>query len=158
MQNRIKNLLKKDYSSFDIILQAHFLNHICVLISGYLEKEITDTLVTYKDSSHFNTLACQDTNRVKRISCRAGKGIQNAKWCSIRPIFFNIDIKIISRFERLKNFEAEIVSSIDNIVRTRHKIAHGENVTHLTKQVLKDDFKNIQKFINQLKKIFLAYN
>jgi hypothetical protein len=154
MKNRIKNLLKQNYSSFDISLQSHFLNHICVLISGYLEKKITEIVVNYKSSNHFRSLGCKDTNRVNNISARAGKGIQNAKWCSIKPIFFNIDIKIISRLKRLKNFDSEIVASIDNIVRTRHKIAHGENVTNLTIQILTDDFRNIQKFLNQLNKIF----
>ena len=58
---------------------------------------------------------------------------------------FSIDIKIIMKLEKLSNFRM-IVDSIDNIVRTRHKIAHGENVTNLTLQVLKDDFKNINRF------------
>jgi len=157
MESRIKSLLRHDYTTFDPIMQAHFLNHTCILISGYLEKTITDILLNYKSTNHFDLLECKDTNKVKNISHRAGQGIQNAKWCSIRPIFTNIDMKIIARLKRLKNFDSEIVNSIDNIVRTRHKIAHGENVTNLTIQILKDDFKNIQKFIKQLQNIFSTY-
>ena len=78
----------RKYKNIDLLLQSHILNHICVLISGYLEKEITNILVNYKGTTHFRLLECQDTNKVKNISHRQGQGIQNAKWCSIRPVFF----------------------------------------------------------------------
>ena len=153
MKSKIQGLLRRKYKNIDLLLQSHILNHICVLISGYLEKEITNILVNYKGTTHFRLLECQDTNKVKNISHRQGQGIQNAKWCSIRPVFFSIDIKIIMKLEKLSNFRM-IVDSIDNIVRTRHKIAHGENVTNLTLQVLKDDFKNINRFLKKLNSIF----
>lgn len=146
MQSKIKDLLKRDYSGLDLVLQSHFLNYICVLVSGYLEKEMQEILDKYKKTSHFNVHECKkDIQSMRKI--------QNAKWCSVRPTLTNIDKGIVQRLNRLKDFDF-IVSSIDNIVKTRHQIAHGENVTHLNITVLKKDFKNIQKFLNSLNKIF----
>lgn len=57
--------------------------------------------------------------------------------------------KNTTKLEKLSNFRM-IVDSIDNIVRTRHKIEqlYGENgAINLTLQVLKDDFKNINRFL-----------
>lgn len=149
MKSKIDYLLKQNYSTVDSVVQSHLLNHICVLVSGYLEKELQVILESYKTSLHFTTHECK-----KNI--KSMRNIQNAKWCSIRPVFANIDKLIVQRLSRLKNFDL-IISSIDNIVGTRHKVAHGENVTHLTIQILKDDFKNIQKFLNHLNKIFSSF-
>jgi hypothetical protein len=146
MKSKIDYLLRQDYSTIDSVVGSHILNHICVLVSGYLEKELQNILENYKQSSHCTTHECK-----KNI--QSMRNIQNAKWCSIRPIFTNIDKSIVQKMNRLKNFDL-IISSVDNIVRTRHKVAHGENVTNLTIVILKDDFRNIQKFLKQLNKYF----
>lgn len=151
MKAKIEEVLNKEYRKLnDPILQSHFLNYSCVLISGYLEKEIQNILDNYKRSTniHFNSHECKkDIQSMRKI--------QNAKWCSIRPLLTNIDKKIILKLSKLKDFEL-IILSINNIVKTRHKIAHGENVTNLTVQVLKDDFKNINRFLKKLNNIFIT--
>ncbi len=150
MKNKIDNLLKTEYLKLsDPILQSHFLNYICVLISGYLEKEVQAILDTYKGTTHFNLHECKKDIQSMRKN-------QNAKWCSIRPILTNIDKTIVIRLSKYKNFDL-IVASINNIVKTRHSIAHGENVTNLTIGILKTDFENIQKFLKQLQKIFTKF-
>lgn len=149
MKAKIEEVLNKEYKKLnDPILQSHFLNYSCVLISGYLEKEIQSILDNYKNSGHFNTHECK-----KDISSM--RKIQNAKWCSVRPLLTNIDKKVIAQLKKIKDFDM-VTSSIDNIVKTRHKIAHGENVTNLTLQVLKDDFKNINRFLKKLNNIFIT--
>ncbi|MFA5232990.1 MAG: HEPN domain-containing protein [Sulfurimonas sp.] len=150
MKAKIDNLLDKEYKKLnDPIIQSHFLNYSCVLISGYLEKELQNILDNYKNSSHFNTHECkQDINSKRRI--------QNAKWCSVRPLLTNIDKKVILQLTKLKNFDL-VILSINNIVQTRHKIAHGDDVTNLTIQVLKNDFKNINRFLKKLNTIFAAF-
>jgi len=150
MKSKIDYLLKHNYSTIDLVVQSHILNHICVLVSGYLEKELQNILEEYKQSSHYTTHECK-----KNI--KSMRKIQNARWCSIRPVFANIDKSIVQRLNRYKNSDL-IISSIDNIVQTRHKVAHGEDVTNLTIEILKEDFKNIQKFIKSLKKIFISLN
>lgn len=146
MKNKIENLLAKDYSSFDEEMQSHFFNYICVLESGYLEKEIQEVLSKYINSSHCNRHECRD-------KIKAMKNIQNAKWCSIRPMLTNIDESILQQLQQIQNFD-QIISSIDNIVKTRHKIAHGENVTNLGATILRQDFENIKVFIEKLTEIF----
>lgn len=150
MKAKIEEVLNKEYKKLnDPILQSHFLNYGCILISGYLEKELQNILDNYKNSSHFNTHECkQDINSMRKI--------QNAKWCSVRPLLTNIDKRILLKLSKLKDFNL-IVLSINNIVKTRHKIAHGENVTNLTIQVLKDDFKNINRFLKKLNTIFATF-
>ncbi len=150
MKNKIEGILNKEYKKLnDPIIQSHFLNYTCVLISGYLEKEIQKLLDVYKTTPHFKSHDCN-----KELSSM--RKIQNAKWCSIRPILTNIDKTIVIRLSKYKNFDL-IVASINNIVKTRHSIAHGENVTNLTIGILKTDFENIQKFLKQLQKIFTKF-
>lgn len=151
MKAKIEEVLNKEYKKLnDPILQSHFLNYGCVLISGYLEKEIQSILDNYKrnTNTHFNTHECKN-------DIQSMRKIQNAKWCSVRPLLTNIDKKIIIKLRKLKDFDL-IILSINNIVKTRHKIAHGENVTNLTVQVLKDDFKNINRFLKKLNNIFIT--
>jgi hypothetical protein len=151
MKAKIEEVLNKEYKKLnDPILQSHFLNYSCVLISGYLEKEIQSILDNYKRNTniHFNTHECKN-------DIQSMRKIQNAKWCSVRPLLTNIDKKIIIKLSKLKDFDL-IILSINNVVKTRHKIAHGENVTNLTLQVLKDDFKNINRFLKKLNNIFIT--
>jgi len=149
MKAKIEKALNKEYKKLnDPSLQSHFLNYGCVLISGYLEKEIQNILNNYKNTSpHFSTHECKN-------DIQSMRKIQNAKWCSVRPLLTNIDKKVILQLSKLKDFDL-IIQSIDNIVKTRHKIAHGENVTNLTIEVLKDDFKHINRFLKKLNNIFI---
>ncbi|MDK2040724.1 HEPN domain-containing protein [Aliarcobacter butzleri] len=149
MKAKIEGLLNKEYKKLnDPIIQSHFLNYTCVLISGYLEKEIQNILDIYKKTAHFNSHDCKD-------ELKSMRKIQNAKWCSVRPTLTNIDNKVILKLSKLKDFSL-VTSSINNIVNTRHKIAHGENVTNLTIDILKQDFKNINRFLKKLKSIFTS--
>ncbi len=151
MENKINYLLQYDFSNLDDEeLESHMYNHICVLQSGYLEKTIQNLISGYKTSTHCNSHDCK-----KNI--KSMRDIQNAKWCSIRPIFVNIDEYIVTCLKELDDFE-NIVNSINNIVSTRHKIAHGDNVSSLTLPILRNDFINIKLFLNKLKEIFEAYN
>lgn len=147
MSQQIKNLLKKTTEIKDEELNSHFLNYVCVLISGYLETELNTVIKEYKTSGHYKKHEC-----MKNIESM--RKIQNAKWCSVRPIFMNIDDSILKNLkESIKDFE-QIISSIDNITNSRHKIAHGKDVTHLTKNILVADLDNIDSFIDKLQAIF----
>ncbi len=150
MKNKIVTLLKTDYSLVNDELKYHIQNHLCILISSYLEIELQNILDNYKTTRHCNDHPCKKDI----VSMRK---IQNAKWCSIRPMLTNIDNIIIKKLSRVRNFNPEIIFSIDNIVKTRHKIAHGEDVGTLTLEILANDFRNIEKFLKQLKKIFLTF-
>ena len=148
MKERIENLLKK---TSDIInddeINSHFLNYICVLISGYLEKELENIIEEYKKSKHCKSHECKDTIGSMRK-------IQNAKWYSIRPVFTNIDDKILNELKNSNQDFELTINSIDNIVKTRHKVVHGKDVTNLTRDILSADLVNIDFFINKLQEIF----
>jgi hypothetical protein len=146
MKDKIKQLLEKTRDIEDEELQSHFLNYICVLISSYLEKELKSILKEYEKTAHFKRHECKDN--IKNIK------IHNAKWCSIRPIIMNIDAKIFDQLRNNINNFSRITDSIDNIVKTRHKIAHGDNVATLTKEILIKNLSDIDCFIIELKKYF----
>ena len=146
MKSKIESLLNLDYSALDPFLQSHIFNYICVLESGFLEKELQCILEDYKSTQHFNTHDC-------KLQIKNMQKIQNAKWCSIRPTLANIDSAILGQLKSKFNDFEQVTSSIDNIVKTRHNVAHGENVTNLTLQILKDDFRNIVQFTNELRLI-----
>ena len=150
MENKINYLFEqfKNIENENEEFQSHILNYICILQSGYLEKTIQNLLKDYKTSTHWNSNECKNNIKLK---------VQNAKWCSIRPTFLTIDISIVTRLKELDNFE-NIIDSINNIVGTRHKIAHGETVTNLTLSILKSDFENIKLFLDKLQIIFETYN
>ncbi|MBW5290484.1 MAG: hypothetical protein Rsou_1626 [Candidatus Ruthia sp. Asou_11_S2] len=128
--------------------QSHFLNYICVLISGYLEKELYSIIKDYKTTGHCKAHECK--NNFQSI----GK-IYNAKWCAIRPIIMNIDASIFDKLQANcgDDFD-EVIDSINNIVNTRHKIAYGVNVTNLTKNILIENLEKIELLIRELKNIF----
>ena len=148
MENRINNLLGKVQNIEDEELSSHFLNYICILISGYLETNMEMIINDYKSTPHCLSHECKN-------SIRSMRKIQNAKWCAIRPIFMNIDESILEllKSELDEDFE-NITFSINNMVTTRHKIAHGENVTSLTLGVLNRDFENIKIFVQKIEEIF----
>ena len=145
MENTITELLNKNYNNInDEELKSHIFRYICVLVSGYLETELNKVIDNYKNCEHFNNHECKNTINSQRK-------IQNAKWCSIRPFFANIDDNFISQLkDKLNDFD-EIVGSIDTIVRTRHKIAHGENnIPVLSKDNLERYFSNIKIFLEKI--------
>jgi len=148
MEYKINILLSKVNNIEDEYLSSHLLNYICVLISGYLEKNIDEIINKYKITNHCNAHECKDTIKSMRK-------IQNAKWCAIRTILMNIDENILDllKTEFVVEFD-NIITSIDNIVKTRHKIAHGEDVTTLSITILSTDFNNIKKFIIKMNEIF----
>jgi hypothetical protein len=148
MKNKIVFLLEKVNHIDDEELSSHLLNYICVLISGYLEKNIEDIIKDYKNTPHCLSHECKN-------SLMSMRKIQNAKWCAIRPIFMNIDENILELLKEELGIEFDdIIFSIDNIVKTRHQIAHGNDVTSLTVIILNRDFDNIKKFIEKIKDIF----
>jgi hypothetical protein len=150
MENKINYLFEQFENIDEEEFQSHILNYICILQSGYLEKTIQNLLKDYKTSTHCNNHECK--NNIKNM-----REIQNAKWCSIRPTFLNIDVSIVTLLQELDNFDY-IINSINNIVGTRHKIAHGETVTNLTLSILKSDFDNIKLFLDKLQEVFEIYN
>jgi hypothetical protein len=148
MGNVIKGLFEKIDAIQDEESQSHFLNYICVLISGYLEKELNSIIKNYKTTKHCKTHECKD-------SLTSMRKMQNAKWCAIRPIIMNIDTSIFDKLQANCGDDfGVVIDSIDNIVTTRHKIAHGVNVTNLTKDILIKNLKKIELFISELKNIF----
>ena len=51
MKQKIETLLQYDFSEIeDIELVSHIYNHICILESGYLEKQVESILKQYKSS------------------------------------------------------------------------------------------------------------
>ena len=147
MVTKINNLLLKIDTVEDEEIASHLLNYICVLVSGYLEINMENIISDYKKSKHCNSHECKD-------NIRSLRKIQNAKWCAIRPIIMNIDENILSLLKEDLDAFDDVILSIDNIVKTRHKIAHGENVTNLTADILNNHFQNIQKFIEKTKVVF----
>lgn len=150
MSNRIKKLFEKIDAIQDEESQSHFLNYICVLISGYLEQEFYSIIKNYKTTEHCRRHECKESLKsIRKI---------NAQWCAIRPIIMNIDASIFDKLQANcgDDFD-EVIYSINNIVKIRHQIAHGENVTNLTKDILIEDFKKIELFISELKNIFKKY-
>ncbi|CAB5495326.1 HEPN domain-containing protein [Bathymodiolus thermophilus thioautotrophic gill symbiont] len=147
MKKRIEGLLKKVGKIDDDELNSHFLNYICVLISGHLETELEKIIDKYKKSKHCKNHECSETISSMRK-------IQNAKWCSIRPILMNIDDKILNEIKRSIGSFEQTIGSIDNVVKNRHKVSHGKDVTNLTKNNLAVDLSNIDSFVSQLQQVF----
>jgi len=146
MENKINLLLANNIE--DEFLSSHLLNYICVLISGHLEKNMQKIIDDYKTTLHCTHHECKDTIKSMRT-------IQNAKWCAIRAIFMNIDENILEVLKNELGEEfGEITDSINNMVKTRHKIAHGEDVITLDKDILSRDFQNIKKFIISVNETF----
>jgi hypothetical protein len=152
MKNKIEKLLNEEYAklSEEEILQSHFLNYICILISGYLETEFNNKLKDYKSKEHFKIHECKD-----KLS---GEKLQNATWCKIKPILAIIEDEFPQKLKNsINNFDL-IIQSIQNIVVRRNNISHGKDITGLTIEILTQDFKNIQNFLEKLNTIFDQLN
>jgi len=139
MENKINFLFKEAHNIENEELQSHFINYICIKLSGYIEVNINIIICKYKDKS----LEC-----TKSIST-----IQNATWCKIKPMFSLIDLELTIKLQN-EIIKMNIIDILYNLIKNRNDIAHGKDITILTLSQLEKDFKEIKLFIQKTKKIF----
>lgn len=139
MENKINLLFAKAKYIEDEELQSHFLNYICVMLSGYVEININQIIKNCKNSN---------SECFQSIST-----IQNATWCKIKPILSLINIEDTVKLHK-QIIKTDIIDILYRTISTRNDIAHGKHITTLTLNKLKDDFKEIKFFIQKTKDIF----
>lgn len=142
MERKINYLFKKTKEIEDEELQSHFLNYICIMLSGYLEVKINEIITQCK----------KNTNSECKKSVAT---TQNATWCKIKPILALIDINLTLELHNAI-IKTDTIDILYRIITNRNDISHGKNITTLTLPKLESDFVQLKSFIEEVENIFLG--
>ena len=139
MEGKINFLFQEANNLEDEELQSHFLNYICVMLSGYIEVNINRIIKECKKDD---------------FECKQNVATtQNATWCKIKPIFALIDLERTVILNQKIN-DTDIIDILYEIIGDRNSIAHGKNITTLNLPKLKNSFESIKKFISEIEETF----
>lgn len=122
-QDRIKNIIHKYKPAADDELKKDIARYTCVLVSGYIEESIRILINDYTKGKSSPIIEKFVNSKVKRIT--------NCHFNKIVEILQSFDQQWANDFcSNVKNDEPipdKYKDSIDSVVATRHRIAHGKN-------------------------------
>lgn len=102
----------------DDLIRAHIAQHICVLVSGILEKTCARLLILHVKRT--------SAPRSARYAGQSLRRLQNLNAPKIEELLDSFDP---SWKEELKTFwSGQIRDAVDSIVNNRHQISHGQQV------------------------------
>ena len=144
MENKINFLFEHVKDIDDEELQSHFLNYICIMLSGYIETNINKII---------NECKKNESNECKNSISTT----KNATWCKIKPILSLINIELSLELCNAI-VQTDAIETIYEIVQKRNDISHGKDITSLSLQTLKSHFREIKEFIKKVDEIFCCNN
>lgn len=146
---RMKQRLDATFKRIDSIdpdsleLRSDFAKYLCVLVSGYLERAITQIVQEYA-CKHGTTELCKFVEaKTRRL---------NAKPEEIKRLlgYFSKEWR-----QEIEKFLAEDrKAAIDSVVNNRHKIAHGFD-SGITYHTVQDYYEKSQILINRVQELCL---
>lgn len=118
----------------DLEIQSDFARYLCVLVSGFLEKSISELVVQHSRNIGVPTL--------QRFVHQRTKLFANAKTQKISDLLGDFDPDWKLKFDR--HVAGEIRDAIDAVVSLRNQIAHGQSVG-VTFATIADYYVRVQK-------------
>jgi hypothetical protein len=114
-QNRIENLISIASETQDLV-QGALAQHVCVVISGFLENLLKEVLETHTQSRANET--------VSRYVDSSLSNFQNPKWDKIKDLLNKFSETWGKTLDDAVN--EPIKDAVNSIVAVRHNIAHGK--------------------------------
>jgi hypothetical protein len=141
-KTKIENILKKYKPTNDDELKRDIARYVCVLVSGYIEESLRLLINEYVRGKSTPIIQHYVDSNIKRITnCKYNKIVEILN--AFHPPWAADFSSIIEAQEPIPN---QYKDSIDSVVTTRHKIAHGKN-TGISIVKIEEYFKNVDKAV-----------
>lgn len=121
----------------DLELQSDFSRYLCVLVSGYLEKSVSELVLAHSRRAGAPSL--------QRFVDQRTKNFTNAKSQKLKDLLGDFDPDWRSAFEEI--VVDDLKDAIDSVVDLRNKIAHGQSVG-VTYQTISEYYARVEDVIN----------
>jgi hypothetical protein len=121
----------------DLELQSDFARYLCILVSGYLEKAVSELVVEHARRAGAPSL--------QRFVDQRTKNFTNAKAQKLASLLGEFDPSWRGQLEG--HIAGELKDAVDGVVDLRNNIAHGQSVT-LTYARISDYYARVQKVID----------
>ena len=148
---RMKQRLDDTFARIDTIdpdsleLRKDFARYLCVLVSGYIERAITQIVQEHARRNGSTTLQKFVEAKTKKYTSASPRRIEGLLGS------FNQDWR-----QEIKGYLAEDSGeAINSVVRNRHKIAHGRD-SQITFSQVSDYYKKAQDLVNRVQELCLG--
>lgn len=139
---RLKQRLDATFSRLggvgtDLEVQSDFARYLCVLVSGYLEKAISELVVQHARRTGAPPL--------QRFVDQRTKTFTDAKAQKINDLLGDFDPEWRTLME--EHLAGDLKDAVDGVVNLRNKISHGESVG-VTYATISDYYSRVQKVVD----------
>ena len=137
-ESRLDELFDKTGIITDTQAQAHWARYLCVLVSGYIETSVRETVSQYTRNHASPTVLNYVDSQLAWF--------QNPKIDKINQLLHAFDPNIAGRIGALDD---AMKNAVDSVVNNRHQIAHGRDVG-IGAVTIKDYYAEVKKFVEFL--------
>ena len=123
----------------DLELQSDFARYLCVLVSGYLEKAVSELVVEHARRTGAPSLQRFVDQRTRRFT--------NAKSQKLYNLLGDFDPEWRALLET--HIAGELKDAVDGVIDLRNNIAHGQSVT-ITYARISDYYSRVQRVIDYI--------
>lgn len=123
----------------DIELQSDFARYLCILVSGYLEKAVSELVVEHARKTGAPSL--------QRFVDQRTKNFTNAKSQKLYNLLGDFDPEWRGLLEA--HVAGELKDAVDGVVDLRNNIAHGQSVG-VTYARVSDYYSRVQRVIDYI--------
>jgi len=133
-----------DSNDFELRLRSDFAQYLCILVSGYIETAVASILQEHARQNGSPSLQRFVEFKTKRFS--------NANSQKITDLLGSFDGTWRSDFEKF--LTEDLKAAINNIVRHRHQIAHGQE-SQITYNVVYECYQKTLVVLDKVKQLCL---
>lgn len=140
MQQRLDETFKRCANvGTDLELRSDFARYLCVLVSGYLEKSVSELVVEHARKAGAPSLG--------RFVDQRTRNFTNAKSQKLKDLLGDFDPEWRTLLEA--RLTGELKDAVDGVVSLRNKIAHGDSVG-VTYSTISDYYARVQKVVDYI--------
>lgn len=136
-QSRIDEAFERAFSfDGDDVVQADYARYLCVLVTGFLEQQVQQTILSYVDSQDDRRLSSYIAARLRRS--------RNMRRSQLLELVGEFDLAW--RSELLQRLTDAHSAAIESAYASRNSIAHGEDVA-LTLSQIREYYRFIREVV-----------
>ena len=139
LKKRLDTIFERCRKIADLETQADFAQYLCVLVSGYLEKAVSELVLEHARRSGGPT--------VQRYVEMTTRRFTNANAEKLKNLLGNFDADWRLKLDAI--LVDEFKDAVDSVVSLRHLIAHGGSAG-LTYHRIHDYYLRVQKVIEEI--------
>jgi RiboL-PSP-HEPN len=137
-ESRLDELFNKTGVVTDAQAQSHWARYLCVLVSGYIETSVRETVSQYTRNRASPTVLNYVDSQLAWF--------QNPKIDKINQLLHAFDPTIAAKIGALDDATR---NAVDSVVNNRHQIAHGRDLG-IGAVTIKNYYTEVKKFVEFL--------